>query len=210
MIIHWTIFLPAVILLLIPITLFHGPKIRYRGISHDWRTIWPNAFDLGLHSIDFGRAVLGAWLLVDSLSRGPATGLMRHSILITHAGVLIAAVILQITFRAKPDTVHAPFTFVAGLVLGFYPPSIAAYALLLAVVAALGTKAPSVFFPVLGLALAAVGTVFVKKFTLTLAVGVLVVTLPWLWSLLFRCEMMASYRARRASDDSISKSPSRS
>lgn len=190
-------------------TLFHGPKVRYRGISHDWRTLWPNAFDLGLHTIDFGRAVLGAWLLVESLARAPATGLMRHSILITHAAILIAAVILQITFRAKPDTVHAPFTFVAGLVLGFYPPAIAAYALLLALVATLGTKALSVFFPVLGLALAAVGTVFVKKFTLTLAVGVLVVTLPWLWSLLFGCEMMASYRARRASDDSISKSPSR-
>ena len=208
MIVHWATFLPALALLLIPITLFHGPKVRYRGISHDWRNIWPQAFGLGLHAIDFCRAILGAWLLLDSLNKGHATGFMRYGMPITFAAVLLTAVISQMTFRAKLDTMHAPFAFIAGLVFGFYPSEIAAYTLLLAVVTALGTKMPAVFFPVLAVALPAVGYVFARSLLLNLIVGSVVTLLPWLWSLLFAKEMIVSYRARRASDDSAS-GPSR-
>ena len=147
MIVHWATFLPALALLLIPITLFHGPKVRYRGISHDWRNIWPQAFGLGLHAIDFCRAILGAWLLLESLTKGHATGFMRYGMPITFAAVLLTAVISQMTFRAKLDTMHAPFAFIAGLVFGFYPTEIAAYTLLLAVVTALGDQDACRFFP---------------------------------------------------------------
>lgn len=211
MLVNWIIFVPALALLLVPITLFHGPKVRYRGISHDWRNIWPRALDLGLHTIDFGRAILGAWLLVEALSKTPGvSGLMRHAVLATEAAVLLTAVIIQITFRAKPDTVHAPFAFVAGIVLGFYPPAVAAYALLLTVVTTLGTKTLSVYFPVLGIALAVVGTVFAKKFSLNLTIGLAVAMLPWLWSLLFSRELISSFRARRPADSSAGKAEHRS
>lgn len=210
MLVYWIIFVPALALLLVPITLFHGPKVRYRGITHDWRNIWPRALDLGLHTIDFGRAILGAWLLEEALSKAPeVTGAMRHAVMATQAVVLVTAVIIQTSFRAKQDTVHAPFAFVAGVILGFYPPAVAAYALLLAVVTTLGTKTLSVFFPILGLALAVVGTVFAKKFSLNLTIGMAVAMLPWFWSLLFHRELVSSFRARRPSDSSTGKSEPR-
>ncbi|MBI3884976.1 MAG: hypothetical protein HY302_04515 [Opitutae bacterium] len=210
MIVHWTLFLPALALLLVPIALFHGPKVRYRGIAHDWRDIWKQTFALGLHTVDFCRATLGAWWLLESLQKGAhATGAMRFAVPATGAAVLLSATLLQTTFRAKPDSVHAPFVFLGGLVFGFYPPAIAAYALLLATVTAFGTKAPAVFFPILAFALPGVGSLFARGLLPSLVVGSLVALLPWLWSLLFSREMVVSYRGRRPSEGSSSAHPHR-
>lgn len=210
MIIHWALFLPALVLLMVPITLFHGPKVRYRGVSHDWRNIWKQTFALGLHTVDFCRATLGAWWLLESLEKGPhVTGAMRYAIPATYAVILIAAMTLQMTFRTRPDNMHAPFVFTGGLVFGFYPPAIAGYTLLLAVVTAFGTKSPAVFFPILAVALPSVGYLFAKSMLFNLIIGSIVALLPWLWSILFSCELVVSYRARRPSDDSSSAHPHR-
>ena len=203
MIINWPSFLAALALLLVPITLFHGEKVRFRGIAHEWRNIWPRFFALGLHSIDLCRAALGGWLLVTSLTRNHPTGLAKYAIPATLAAVLFTAVFLQTVFRAKRDTAHACFPFVIGLIFGLYAPAIAAYAVLLALVTALGTHTPAAFFPTLAVALLAVGYLFGGQgMLITLAVGSISAILPWMWSLLTSKELVLSYRARRASEES--------
>lgn len=195
---------------MVPIALFHGPKVRYRGVSHDWRNIWKQAFALGLHTVDFCRATLGAWWLLEALEKGPhATGVMRYAVPATYAVILVIATVRQMTFRAKPDSMHAPFVFIGGFVFGFYPPAIAAYTLLLAVVTALGTKTPAVFFPILAVALPSVGYLFARGMLINLIIGSIVALFPWLWSILFSRELVVSYRARRPSDGSDSAHPHR-
>lgn len=201
MLIDWIRLLPALICLLPPIAWFHGRRVRYRALSHDWSGYWRRTLGLGLHTIDFGRAALGAWCLTTSIAALPdATGPWRHAPLLVQGAVLAVAVGLQTFVSKQPGTTHAPFAFVAGLVLGFLPLPIAALALSLAVAVAAGLRTPAGFFPVfagaiLALGLALSGMAGVVR--LALVAGI--TALPWLLTLLFPRTLVLSHLNRRIS-----------
>lgn len=202
MVIDWLKFLAALALLLTPIGLFHGGKVRYRPVSRDWDRHWRAILGLGLHSIDLVRAMLGAWLLVDALAVVPgAKGLMRHAVLLAHVGVLWAAMFLQAVVCKEPSSVHAPLAFATGLVLGYFSPQIGGFAVLFAAVLVAGARMPAAYFPVLALALYGTGVLHGgKRMLLQVTVVAFAVVIPWFLNLMFRQRMVISYRARRTTD----------
>ncbi len=161
MLIDWFKFIAALVLLVTPIGLFHGKKVRHRALSRDWHGYWSATLTLGLHWIDFGRAVLGAWLLSDALTAVPAaSSALRYAVPLAHGAVMALAVIIQSFVCKELDAAHAPFTFVTGLVLGAAAPLTALVPILIALTIALGTRAPVAFFPVLALTLPGIGYLF--------------------------------------------------
>jgi len=199
MIIDWLKFAPALFLLLPPSRVFHGKKIRFRPISHDWTDHWSQILNLRLHWIDLGRAALGGWLLVESLALSPgAAGFMRYSVPVTLGAVMIVAVTLQTLVCKQPDSANAPFMFVTGLLIGVYPPTIVAFAIAVALTAATGSRVPAAYFPVLALTLVGSGFLFEGKKTLIkLALGFCAVIVPWLFSIMFSRDLVLTYRAKR-------------
>jgi len=204
MIIDWLKFGSALALLLVPISLFHGKDVRYLDISRDWEGHWPRILTLGLHTIDAGRAALGGWLLLTALAPLPnAHGLARYVVLLTQGTVLIVSVGLQTFVCKEPDSAHAPFTFVSGMLFGVYPPIIASFPFLLAVVAAAGMRMPAAFFPVLAVTLVPIGFLFGGKvIVLRLLLGFCATLVPWLGAVAFRRELITSYRARHSKEPS--------
>jgi hypothetical protein len=199
MLIDWAKFLAALALLLTPIALFHGPRVRYRSVSRDWDRHWPQIFSLGLHTIDLGRAALGTWLLVESLTRAPgAVGAMRQAVLGTHALVLWTAAAVQTFVCKEPDSTHAPFAFVVGVAAAYLAPTVAGFAILFSVIIAAGARMPAGFFAVLGVASVAMGFLFGGRANLiNLAIVFVAVVLPALLPIMFKRRMVVSYRARR-------------
>ncbi len=206
LLIDWTKFAPALLLLLVPIGLFHGPKVRFRSISREWTDHWHQILALGLHWIDFGRAIIGAWWLNEALTlQGGATGVARYYVLIAQAVVLLVAVALQACVCREEDSANAPFLFVSGIVIGFYPPIIAGFPLILAATVILGLRTPTAYFPVLAIFLTGIGFAFDRRILTKLLIGACAIALPWLFSLLFNRDLVVSYRAKRASKKDSSK-----
>lgn len=201
MLIDWTRLLPALLCLLPPIAWFHGRRVRYRALSHDWSGYWMRTFGLGLHSIDFGRAVLGAWCLAAGIAALPdATGPWRHGALVVQGAILAAAVALQTFVSKQPGTTHAPFAFMAGLVVGFLPLHIAGLALCLAVAIAAGLRTPAGFFPVFAFSIMVIGLALSGMAGLIrLALIASITVLPWLLTLLFPRTLVLSHLTRRIS-----------
>ena len=201
MTINWPVFIPALILLLTPIGIFHGRKVRYRSLRSDWDRHWPQIFSLGLHAIDLTRAALGGWLLINVLkaAAGPATHWWQPVVL--QWSVILIAVILQVRICKEERALNAPFAYFVGLVFGLYPPQIAGFPLLLATVAAAGSRTPAAFFPVLSVLLVGLGALFSDlKISYNLIYGAVVILLPWLWSLLFSRTLVITYRAKSTAD----------
>ena len=205
MVIDWLRLSGALLLLLTPIALFHGPRVRYRSVSRDWDRHWPRIFSLGLHAIDLGRAALGAWLLTEAVTRAPgATGILRQGVLGTEAIVLAAAVLAQTFVCKERDAAHAPFAFVIGLVAGFLPPMLAGFAILLALAIAIGARMPAALFIILAAAVLAIGYLFHGQSQLpSVAIAAGAVVLPQLATAMFPRRLVVSYRARR----SVSREP---
>lgn len=202
MLIDWPRFIAALVLLLTPVAIFHNRKVRYRPISRDWTDHWAQVFSLGLHWFDLLRAAAGMWLLADALHLAPnVRGLVRYEVVLFQGAVVAAAVTLQTVICKEPDSANAPFAFVAGLVLGFVPPVIASFALMISVVVAGGLRSSAAFFPFLALSVPGMGALFTgKKHLLILIITACAALLPWLISLLFSRELVASYQARRHDD----------
>jgi len=199
LLIDWSKFLPALLLLLTPIALLHGKRVRHRALPQDWSTHWGRTLSLGLHTIDFGRALLGAWYLTVALTVRPGTGELAGLYpLLAGAGVLAVAVVLQTFVCREPYSAHAPFAFVSGLVLGFLPLHVAGFALLIAIVTTYGTRAATAYFPVLGFATLASGLLFdPKKLFLTVLATAIVLFLPWLLVLLFPRQWVVTHAMKR-------------
>ena len=202
MLIDWPRFAAALVLLLTPVALFHGRKVRFRAVSRDWDRHWVQILSLGLHTIDFLRALLGTCLLVQALTRvAGAHGLAGQAVFITQAAVLGVAVTLQAIICKEEDAVNAPFAFVTGVIFGFLPPTIAGFGVLLAIVITAGLRSPEAYFPLVGIATVASGFLFAGKgMLLSLAITFLAAFLPFLESILFSRHMVISYRARRSDE----------
>jgi hypothetical protein len=201
MLIDWFKLAATLLILLTPIGLFHGKKVRHRSLTRDWSGYWGHTFTLGLHWIDLGRAVIGGWLLLEALTLAPgARSTLRYAVPLAHGAIMALAIILQ-TFVCKDrDHANAPFAFVAGATLGLFSPVIAGFSIMLALIVALGARVPLVYFPVLALALPGLGFLFEgQKALLTVGIGGAVVMLPWLLTIMFPRDLVASYRARRPS-----------
>jgi hypothetical protein len=205
--IDWLKFAPALVLLLVPIAVFHGPRVRYRLAGRDWDRHWPQVLTLGLHAIDLGRAALGAWLLAEALLPDPAARglLQREAVLLTDATVLTLAAVLQTVVCKEPDSFHAPFAFVTGLALGFFPPAVAGFAVVFALVITAGVRVPDIFFLLLALSLYGAGFLFGgRAMLIKVTVAAVPIFLPWLCSVLFSRPLVVSYQSRHARD---SRSP---
>src|SRR3954469_1522107 len=88
--IDWVRFIPAVILLLTPVAVFHGSRVRFREIDRDWEGHWPQIGRLWLHYFDFLRAAGGTWLLLGALtSADSAHGLARQAPLLLQGSIRI-------------------------------------------------------------------------------------------------------------------------
>ena len=199
LIVDWPQFLAALVLLWVPGGLFQGEKTRYRDISRDWDDHLPRILAHGLHTIDLLRAALGTWLLLDSLhSVQNPHGLAKYAVLLTQGSIRIFAVWLQTVFCRHPDSANAPFAFVVGLLLTGMAPLGSLFALALAIPIAMGSRSPAAFFPVLAIAHLGVGVWFGGRgMVLPLCFGSFAATLPLLWALLFRRELVITYRAKR-------------
>ena len=195
MTIDWITFLPAVVLLLTPGDLFNSGKIRYRDVSRDWG----RSLAHGLHSIDFARAALGTWLLLESLHGAVnPRGLQKYEVLFLQGGIRILAVLLQTVVCREEHSVNAPFTFVTGLLLGDVAPLVALFALAVALPVALGSRSAAAYFPVIARPYLGVGVWFKgKPAMLGLIFSAFAVFLPLLWALMFRREFVSTYRAKR-------------
>lgn len=196
--VDWIKLIPALLLLLTPIGLFHDRRVRCRAVDRDWQGYWLRTLALGLHTIDLGRAALGTWLLFDALQPTPgASSLVRYSEVVIQFAVLGTATLLQSLVCREEDAAHAPFAFSAGMVLGGVPPPVAFFALVLAVALSAGANAPAMFFAILALAVSALGFLFQgKKVMFALLVVGVPLLLPWLASLLFHRHFVSSYVAQ--------------
>lgn len=203
MTIDWLKFLLALVLLLTPGDLFNGGKVRFRDVTRDWDGYWLRTLAHGLHTIDFARAALGTWLLFGSM-QGEANphGFQKYEVLFLQGGIRIFAVFVQTVVCREEDSVNAPFAFVTGLLLGGLSPIVALFAIALALPVAWGTQTPSAFFPVLALAHLGIGFWFKGKGAiLGLTFGAAAAMVPFLWALMFRRELVVTYRAKRRDAD---------
>jgi hypothetical protein len=215
MTIDWWKFLSALLLLLVPGDLFNGGvKVRYRDVTREWHGYWLRVLTHGMHTIDLGRAALGTWLLLDSLHGAPdARGLLRYAPLVTQGGIRIAAVLVQTLVCREKDAINAPFTFVVGLLLAGISPVVAFFAVALAAPVAAGMRAPVAFFPVVAVAHLAIGFWFRGRalgggasFAVlpSLALAAIAAMVPFLWSLMFRRDLVVAYRAKPRSAETNS------
>ncbi|MBS0630489.1 MAG: hypothetical protein JSS11_01140 [Verrucomicrobia bacterium] len=199
MLIHWFQFISAAVLLLIPMGLFHGPKVRYRAIRRTWRGYWLRFFTLGQHAIDFGRAALGGWLLLRALEFDPHAHLPAWGLPALTAGLVVVAVVLQMVVCKEPKSINACYAFLIGLAFGLLDFPTAAFAVLGTVALSCGARMPMAFFPVLSILTFALGAFLGEwKPTLALIVCAAVVLIPWLSSMLFLRALVVTYRAKRA------------
>lgn len=203
--IDWLKFSGALVLLLTPIGIFHGARTRHRALDSAWSGYWLRTLSHGFHTIDFGRAMLGAWYLADGLLPGAeAKGFAAHTPLLVQFGVLGLGIVLQTFVCKEPHAACTPFAYAAGLATGFLPISVGWFALLLAVVFTIGVRAPSLFFPalsatVIGVSLLVTGLEIIPAhLALAVAVG-----MPWLLTLLFPRELMVAHLARRATSERV-------
>ena len=188
-------------LLLLPSDWFcDRKKVRYRELSRDWNDHWLRTLSHGMHAIDFARAALGTWLLLDSLHTVPnARGLAKYSVLLTQGAIRIVAVWIQTVVCRNPDSANAPFAFVTGTLLTGLSPLAAVFALAFAIPIAMGTHTPAAFFPVVGIMHFAMGFWFKGKgAVLGLSFGAVAAMLPLVWALAFHRELVVTYRAKRA------------
>lgn len=199
MLIDWVKFLPALLFLLTPIALFHGKRVRYRGLDQSWDGYWKRALALGLHSIDVLRATAGAWLLAESFRGAPdTTGVLRYAPLAAQFGLLCLATTVQTMVCKERDSANAPFAFVAGLAIGYLPPLTSGFALVIAFVVAFGARLAPIFFPFLAVAIVGLGMLLNGKKLLYVLISVAcAIALPWLLCLLFPRTLVVSYWHKR-------------
>ncbi len=200
MLIDWAKLIPALLCLLTPIALFHGKRVRYRGVDQSWDGFWSRALILGLHPIDLLRATVGAWWLAEAFKVAPgAAGVMRYAPLAAQFGLLSLATTIQTMVCKETDAANAPFAFTAGLVIGYLPPLTAGFALVIAFVVAFGARVAPIFFPFLSLAVVGLGMLLNgKKYIYVLISVACAVALPWLLCLLFPRTLVVSYWFRRS------------
>lgn len=213
--IDWPKFLPALLLLLLPIGLFHGKRTQVRPITRDWHGEWGQIFKHVLHWADLARAIGGAWLLNHSLTgTTDALGISRYAVPLTIWTVLISAVALQTFVCKEPDSSLAPFTFIIGLAFGYFPPLIVVLPVLAAITVAAGSSTAGAFFPMFAVALM-IG-VFVSGVGLTTrgngpivsaATGFCFSILPWLLSIMFARDMVIALHPRPKTPHSASELP---
>jgi hypothetical protein len=201
MTIHWPFLLPALLLLLTPVGIFHGSRVRYRSLPQDWRDYWGATFGLGLHTIDLLRATLGAWYLLTALAPAAGASSLAKQLSPAIGGLLLCtATVVQAVVCRERHALHAPFAFVAGITFGFLAPVVGIFAVLIAVIFARGTRSAPAFFPILALAM--VGTNFLfGNFNVPPAVWYVAVAAaaPWFYALLFQRHWVVTHAAKRSS-----------
>lgn len=204
MLIDWTRFAPALVLLLTPGDLCNGAKVRYRDVTRDWEGYWRRTLSHGMHLIDLARAALGTWLLLDSLHGSPdARGLAKYAVVIVQGCIGLIAVFAQTVVCREPGAVNAPFAFVIGLLLAGLSPVSSLFAIALAMTIALGSRTPIAFFPVAAIANFGIGFWFKGKPAIVgLGVASLPVLIPFFWAMMFHRDMVVAHRAKRLESES--------
>jgi hypothetical protein len=209
-IIDWANFLPALFLLLTPVAVLQGPRVRLREIDRPWDRHWPQIRSLWLHYFDFARGAAGAWLLLDTVTVAPgAHGLARHAAVLVPAAIRVLASLLQTCFCKEPGAFNAPFAFLTGLLIVGPPPIVLAVSMVLVLTFTLGARSPASYFPLLAVVFPAAGTFFEgKEALLNFLPGSCAALLPWMCSLLFHRDLAVSYRSTRTTRTEPPFSPS--
>jgi hypothetical protein len=202
MFIDWSRFGPALFVLLLPAGLFYGKSVVYRPVAREWRGMWGRILLVGMHWIDFGRAILGSWLLLTALTSDPtARDLMAYSAQVTRGAVLIVAVAFQAIVCREHDSANAPFAFVCGLLIGLFPPAVTGLTIVLALTAAAGLQTASAFFPVAAVTLAFLDVLLEgKKGVIRAAFCACAIIIPWLYSLLSSRDLVIAHRSSKAKE----------
>ncbi len=208
MLIVWSQFLFALVLLLPPTAFFQGKHVRFRAAMRDWDGQWQKTFTHFPHWLDLIRAALGAWLLATAVTRAPGgSGFSGYAATGVHVGVLAIAASLQTLICKEPGSAHAPFAFTVGLVCGFMPtvaPGLSpfltlGFGLLLAIVTATGSNNAALFFPILALVLPALGLLFIKQnimVIIPLGPPAFAALIPWLLAILFQRELVVPIHSK--------------
>lgn len=199
--IDWIKLLGALALLLTPAAVFHGRRVHHRDLTRDWDGYWGRTLKLWTHSFDLLRAFAGAGLLLESTARAPgAEGLMKYAPFALRGIILCAATILQTMVSKERDAMNAPISFAIGLTVSLLPPHAALPGLIVAFLFAYGTHLRAAFFPVLALASAGFGALFLRgKISLDVAGLGAALILPGLLPVLFSSHLVCPYVARKSS-----------
>jgi hypothetical protein len=211
MIVHWPQLVGALLLLLIPISLFHGRSVRYRPIGREWDRHFKQIVALPSHLIDFGRAILGAWLLTLALERAPdAAGFERHIPLLAPIVVLTLALLVQTFVCKERDAANAAYAFASGIVVGFLPIAVGAFALLLAVTITTGARRPLAYLPLLAISVGAIGYALGRmSYVFAIAAVDAALIAAWLSTFMFQRTVVVAYQARHHSASSTAHLPAR-
>lgn len=193
--ITWWQFICALLLLLTPVALLEGRRVHFREIDRDWDRHWGQITSLWIHYFDFARAALGTWLLMESLHPvDNPHGLAKYAPILIHGGVQVIAIFVQSVWCKSPDSVNAPFAFVAGALLGGVSPLAGTVALALAIPLSAGSRTPAAFFPVVMIVFLAAAFLFGGKgMIIKVALAAVAPLIPWLWSLLFHRSLVLPY-----------------
>ncbi|MFM9029075.1 MAG: hypothetical protein ACKOTF_00020 [Opitutaceae bacterium] len=199
--IDWLKLLGALALLLTPSAIFHGRCVHHRDLTRDWDGYWGRTLKLWTHSFDLVRAIIGAWLLMEAIVRAPgAQGIMKYAPLAARGLVVCAATIVQTMVCKERDAMNAPFAFAIGLAVSLLPFQTVIPCLVVAFLFAFGTQLRAAFFPVLAIASAGFGALFLgKSLPFDLAGIGAALILPGLLPGLFSSHLVCPYLARKPS-----------
>lgn len=190
----------AAVLLLPPAAAFQGRRVRHLPAGRDWDGHWRWILAVRWHWLDLLRGALGAWLLQRAIpADAAAAGWARFLPFIVQAAVLWPGVLLQTVVCRDPALVHAPFTWVVGVVAVLFFPTTAALALSLTLALAGGLRTPPAFFPILAASLGVLSFLLSgTRHAGTVAVVAGCLLLPTFASLLLRKPLAVTYQRRRS------------
>jgi hypothetical protein len=130
-------------------------------------------------------------------------GLAKYAVVLTQGFIRVLAVLVQTVACRQADSANAPFAFVTGLLLTGLSPLVSLFSLAVAIPAAMGSRVPAAFFPVLAIAHLGFGFWFNGQGAIVgLGFGAVAAILPLVWALAFRRELVITYRAKRTKEDS--------
>ncbi|MDO8545620.1 MAG: hypothetical protein Q7S40_34690 [Opitutaceae bacterium] len=194
--IDWVKFGIGALLLLLPLPLLFGRGVQYRELDRTWSRFVGPVFALPWHWIDLVRSFGATWLLAKAVGLGWVVSLdhpLPKRALALVAVVFCVAVFVQTIACKFPDSYHAAFAPIIGIVAAVLPPIVAGLALISAVLVALGFRSAVAFFGALSVAVAVFGALFYRAWPVV-AIIAAVSILPLLFPMLFHRDLVIAHR----------------
>lgn len=194
--IDWLPFLTSMLLLWLPLTLMLGKKVQYRELDSAWGRFVGRAISLPWHWIDAVRAGAAVFFLCTAVDFSRALGAEESNSLeaaLVVAAVLAIGVILQTVVCPAEDGFHTPFAYVFAANAVLFPPALAALALVVAVLAAIGFRTLAGFLWVLPVSIIGIGFGLYRHYG-ELSIGAGLALLAAILPMLFRRHFVFAHR----------------